>query len=102
MLGFLRWRLAVLACVAPLALACSSSTEPSGGGGQGGSGGVGGTPVCDLDTQFDCCLDLLSCCEAILVNPVFFQSCNAVVLRGDDAECRDVLAGYVRCRTLDL
>lgn len=43
------------------------------------------------------CLDLQDCCRAILVNPVFFESCNSVVLQCDQAQCLRVLAGYPQC-----
>jgi hypothetical protein len=43
------------------------------------------------------CLDLQDCCRAILVNPVFFESCNSVVLQCDQAQCQRVLDGYPRC-----
>jgi hypothetical protein len=51
---------------------------------------------CD-DAAIQSCLDLLDCCRAILVNPVFFESCNSVVLERDQAQCLDVLAGYPQC-----
>ena len=60
----------------------------------GGSAGAGGCTTAAINA----CLDLLDCCEAILVNPVFFQSCNSVVLQCDEARCNEVLAGYVQCR----
>lgn len=65
--------------------------------GEGGSGGDG----CNV-SAVNACLDLQRCCEAILVNPVFFQSCNSVVLQCNEAQCRAVLDGYVQCRELDL
>jgi hypothetical protein len=43
------------------------------------------------------CLELLDCCRAILVNPVFFESCNSVVLECDPAQCLRVLEGYPQC-----
>lgn len=43
------------------------------------------------------CLTLLECCRSILVSPVFFESCNSVVLQCDQAQCLQVLAGYPRC-----
>jgi hypothetical protein len=55
----------------------------------------------DLGPSGDCttdainaCLDLQNCCRAILVNPVFFQSCNSVVLACNEQRCREVLDGY--------
>jgi hypothetical protein len=43
------------------------------------------------------CLDLLNCCRAILVNPVFFESCQSVVRQCDQVQCLQVLAGYPQC-----
>ena len=43
------------------------------------------------------CLDLLDCCRAILVSPVFFETCNSVALQCDQAQCLKVLAGYPQC-----
>jgi hypothetical protein len=51
---------------------------------------------CD-DAAIQSCLDLLDCCRAILVNPVFFETCNSVALQCDQAECLRVLAGYPQC-----
>ena len=51
---------------------------------------------CD-DAAIQSCLDLLDCCRAILVNPIFFESCNSVVLQCDQAQCLQVLAGYPQC-----
>ncbi|MBW1760339.1 MAG: hypothetical protein JRG67_02085 [Deltaproteobacteria bacterium] len=51
---------------------------------------------CD-DAAIQSCLDLLDCCRAILVSPVFFESCNSVVLQCDQAQCLRVLAGYPQC-----
>lgn len=51
---------------------------------------------CD-EAAIETCLDLQDCCRAILVNPVFFESCNSVVLQCDPAECLRVLAGYPQC-----
>ena len=53
---------------------------------------------CD-DAAIQSCLDLLDCCRAILVSPVFFESCNSVVLQCDQAQCLQVLAGYPQCAT---
>lgn len=65
--------------------------------------GLGGAEGAQCDVAaVNACLDLQSCCEAILINPVFFQSCNSVVLRCDESACRALLEGYVRCRELDL
>jgi len=52
---------------------------------------------CD-DAAIQSCLDLLDCCRAILVSPVFFESCNSVVLQCDQAQCLQVLAGYPQCK----
>ena len=51
---------------------------------------------CD-DPAIQTCLDLLDCCRAILVNPVFFETCNSVVLQCDQAQCQRVLDGYPQC-----
>lgn len=51
---------------------------------------------CD-DAAIQSCLDLLDCCRAILVNPIFFESCNSVVLQCDQAQCLQALAGYPQC-----
>jgi len=51
---------------------------------------------CD-EAAVESCLDLLDCCRAILVSPVFFESCNSVVLQCDQAQCLEVLAGYPQC-----
>ncbi|MGB5365232.1 MAG: hypothetical protein WBN15_08155 [Polyangiales bacterium] len=51
---------------------------------------------CD-DAAVDICLDLLNCCRAILINPVFFQTCNSVVLECDPVRCQTVLDGYPQC-----
>ena len=57
--------------------------------------------ICD-DAAINACLDLLDCCRAILVNPVFFQACDQVALECNEARCRQVLAGYPQCDQLDL
>ncbi len=57
--------------------------------------------ICD-DAAINACLDLLDCCRAILVNPVFFQACDQVVLECNEARCRQVLAGYPQCEQLEL
>ena len=104
MLVLRRWRLALASCLAALSLGCGSSSGSAGGsGGVGGAGdGVGGVGgACDV-SAINACLDLQNCCRAILVNPVFFQSCNSVVLQCDEARCLEVLSGYVQCRSLDL
>lgn len=49
------------------------------------------------DAAIDACFRLQQCCRSILVNPVFFQSCNAVVLQCNEAACRELFEGYVRC-----
>ena len=51
---------------------------------------------CD-DAAINDCLDLLECCTSILVNPVFFQTCNSVVQQCDQTLCQEVLAGYPQC-----
>ena len=51
---------------------------------------------CD-DAAIQSCLDLQDCCRAILVSPVFFESCNSVVLQCDQAQCLELLAGYPQC-----
>ncbi|MGB3050605.1 MAG: hypothetical protein WBB42_06375 [Polyangiales bacterium] len=54
------------------------------------------TSQCD-DAAIDACLDLLNCCMAILINPVFFETCNSVVQQCDKTQCEEVLAGYPQC-----
>jgi hypothetical protein len=56
---------------------------------------------CD-DAAINACLDLQECCQAILVNPVFLQSCEDVAFECNERRCREVLAGYPRCAQLDL
>ncbi|MGB8330602.1 MAG: hypothetical protein WCE62_10780 [Polyangiales bacterium] len=51
---------------------------------------------CD-DAAIDTCLLLLDCCESILTNPTFFQSCNSVVLECNQARCQALLDGYPQC-----
>lgn len=51
---------------------------------------------CD-DAAVNICLDLLNCCRAILINPVFFETCNSVVLECDPVRCQTVLDGYPQC-----
>jgi len=51
---------------------------------------------CD-EPAIQTCLDLQDCCRAILVSPIFFESCNSVVLQCDQAECQRVLDGYPQC-----
>lgn len=51
---------------------------------------------CD-DAAVNICLDLLECCEATLINPVFFQTCNSVVDECDPVQCQTVLDGYPQC-----
>jgi hypothetical protein len=51
---------------------------------------------CD-DAAINTCLDLLECCQAILINPVFFATCNSVVLQCDPVRCQAVLDGYPQC-----
>ena len=43
------------------------------------------------------CRELLECCAAILINPVFFQTCNSVVQECDGVRCQTVLDGYPQC-----
>ncbi len=93
------WQLAVAGCLVVLSLGCGSSNGSQGGGGGDAMGGMGGSCT---DDAINACLDLQNCCRAILVNPVFFQSCNSVVLQCDEDKCNEVLAGYVQCRNLDL
>jgi len=53
-----------------------------------------------ISRQRDCgntCVELLECCEAILINPVFFQTCNSVVQECDQVQCQTVLDGYPQC-----
>jgi hypothetical protein len=60
--------------------------------------GWGASKVTPCDEQaIQTCLDLQDCCTAILVNPVFFESCNSVVLQCDQAQCQQVLDGYPQC-----
>lgn len=94
------WRLALASSLVVLLLGCGDSSDSAGGsGGVGGAGGIGG--ACDV-SAVNACLDLQNCCRAILVNPVFFQSCNSVVLQCDEEKCLELLSGYVRCESLDL
>lgn len=90
--------LALLLCVT--ASGCSDGGGSNGGGGgtagNVGVGGMGGTDQCD-EAAAQTCLALLDCCRAILVNPVFFQSCNSVALECDQAQCQEILDGYVQC-----
>jgi len=51
---------------------------------------------CD-DAAIDTCLLLQSCCESILLNPIFFQTCNSVVLQCNQARCQELLNGYPQC-----
>ena len=96
------WRLALAGGLVVLSLGCGGSSGSAGGTGGTGAGGVGGMGGSCTDDAINACLDLLDCCRAILVNPVFFESCNSVVLQCDQEQCRKVLAGYVQCRNLDL
>ncbi|MBT8464175.1 MAG: hypothetical protein KJO57_05775 [Deltaproteobacteria bacterium] len=53
-----------------------------------------------ISRERDCeniCVDLLECCAAILINPVFFQTCNSVVQECDQVRCQTVLDGYPQC-----
>ena len=89
--------------VASVVLLIAAGCGSSGSGGFGGAGGVGGTggAACDVEAV-NACLELQNCCRSILVNPVFFQSCNSVVLQCNAAQCPQVLDGYVQCRNIDL
>ena len=60
-------------------------------------------PVSELcgGDRGNCCDALFSCCRAILVSPVFFESCQNVVDQGDEIQCIGVLLGYPRCFDLD-
>ncbi|MFZ1864931.1 MAG: hypothetical protein WAU39_11960 [Polyangiales bacterium] len=51
---------------------------------------------CD-QAAIDTCFALQQCCLSILVNPVFFESCNSVVLQCDQSACQALLNGYPRC-----
>jgi hypothetical protein len=55
------------------------------------------TPECDDGATISECLNLLDCCRAILINPIFFQTCNSVVEGNDKTACERVLAGYPQC-----
>ena len=92
------WRLAWAGCLVFLFLGCNDPARSTGaggiGGGAGGVGGLGGAGADCTTEAINACLDLQNCCRAILVNPVFFQSCNSVVLQCDEQRCREVLAGY--------
>jgi hypothetical protein len=87
--------LALLFCV-PVSGCGDDVGSITGAGGSLGTGGMGGTGDCD-EAAAPTCVDLLDCCRAILVNPVFFQSCNSVVLQCDEMQCQEVLDGYVQC-----
>ena len=63
-----------------------------------GAGGMGGAE-CGAEA-IGTCLDLLNCCRESLVNPVYFQSCNSVVLLCDQERCAEVLSGYPLCVAL--
>lgn len=98
-------RLAASGCLAfflCISLAgCGESSATSGGAGGAGGGGAGGMGGAECGAEATgTCLDLLSCCREILVNPVFFQSCNSVVLLCDQARCAEVLSGYPLCVAL--
>ncbi len=85
------WGLAAAGCLVMFSFGCDDA------GGYTGIGGIGGAgPPCD-EAAVQTCLDLQDCCRAILVNPVFFQSCNNVVLQCDEAQCQQVLDGYPQC-----
>lgn len=92
------WRLALASSLVCFCLGCGDPADSGGNtggvGGVSGPGGAGGD--CTTDA-INACLDLQNCCREILVNPVFFQSCNSVVLQCDQDRCEEVLAGYVQC-----
>lgn len=54
------------------------------------------TAPCD-QAAIDTCFALQQCCLEILVNPVFFESCNSVVLQCDQLACQALLDGYPQC-----
>lgn len=87
------WRAAAVGCLILVSIGCDDSSGYTGGG---GVGGADPGPPCD-EAAIQKCLDLQDCCRAILVNPVFFQSCNNVVLQCDEAQCQEVLDGYPQC-----
>ncbi len=68
---------------------------------EGGSfcrAGWGASPSSECDDGArDTCLNLLDCCRAILVNPVFFQSCQSVADACDERRCQELLDGYPQC-----
>jgi hypothetical protein len=90
-------RLLAIGCVLLLSAGCSGASSGGTGaiGGVGGTGGAGGGQ-CE-EAAINDCLDLLDCCRAILINPVFFQSCESVALQCDQDRCLEVLAGYPQC-----
>ena len=90
-----RWRLALAGCLVFVSLGCSDPATSGGGtGATGGFGGTGGACTQDIVNSINACLDLQNCCRAILVNPVFFQACNGIVLLCDRDKCLEALAGY--------
>ncbi len=88
-------RLLAIGCALLLSAGCSGASS-GGTGAIGGAGGTGSAGQCE-EAAINSCLDLLDCCRAILINPVFFQSCDSVVLQCDGARCLEVLAGYPQC-----
>lgn len=65
--------------------------------------GWGAKPAVTIDDQIiGSCLDLQNCCEAILFNPAFLQSCLSVARQRDQVQCTEVLIGYPQCVGLDL
>ena len=84
------WQRAALGCLLCVSIGCNGS------GAVDGTGGVEPGPPCD-EAAIQTCLDLQDCCQAILVLPVFLESCNNVVLQCDQAQCQKVLDGYPQC-----
>lgn len=91
------WGLALACCLILFSLGCNARAGSAGGSGGSGGGGLGG---CGGNEAINACLDLQNCCRAILVNPVFFEACNGLVLQCDEARCNAVLAGYPQCATV--
>jgi len=55
-------------------------------------------PVAPCDeAAIQTCLALQTCCESILINPVYFRNCNSVVLECNQARCQALLDGYPSC-----
>ena len=99
-------RLVLAGCLVFVLLGCGESGGNAGGSGGlggvgGGTGGLGGAGGDCTTAAINACLDLQDCCTAVLFNPVFFQACNSVVLQCNEAQCNEVLAGYVQCRDIE-